>query len=49
VRGVRVVDAGRVVTATVSASLNRGLHLVGKFFGAERRTQVADAMGYFGG
>src|SRR5260370_579789 len=37
----RVVDTGRVITAgAVSSSLDLGLHLVGRFFGADERARV---------
>jgi cyclohexyl-isocyanide hydratase len=45
VRGARVVDDGRVVTAgAVSSAIDLGLHLVGKYWGEERRGVVARAM-----
>jgi cyclohexyl-isocyanide hydratase len=41
----RVVDAGRAITAgAVSSSLDLGLHLVGRFFGADEQTRVSRAM-----
>lgn len=41
----RVVDEGRVVTAGgVSSSLDLGLHLVDKFWGAAERARVAEQM-----
>jgi transcriptional regulator GlxA family with amidase domain len=45
IRDVRVVDAGRVVTGgAVSSSLDVGLTLVEKLFGAAERSRVARAM-----
>lgn len=45
----RIVDEGRVVTAGgVSSSLDLGLHLVEKFWGAEARARVARQMEYRG-
>jgi cyclohexyl-isocyanide hydratase len=43
----RVVDAGRVITAgAVSSSLDLGLHLVGRFFGAGEQARVSRAMAH---
>jgi transcriptional regulator GlxA family with amidase domain len=40
-----VVDDGRVITAgAVSSALDLGVHLVGKYWGEERRAAVARAM-----
>ncbi|HJQ85526.1 MAG TPA: DJ-1/PfpI family protein [Candidatus Binatia bacterium] len=45
--GERVVDEGRLVTAAgVSASLDLGLHLVEKFWGAATRRRVGEQMEY---
>lgn len=45
VRDVRLVDAGRVVTAgAVSSSLDLGLHLVKKHWGDEEHARIAKAM-----
>lgn len=45
VRDVRVVDAGRVVTAgAVLSSLDLGLHLVKKHWGPDEHDRVAKAM-----
>jgi transcriptional regulator GlxA family with amidase domain len=47
VRDVRTVDAGRVVTGgAVSSSLDVGLLLVEKHFGAAERSRVARAMNF---
>ena len=46
----RVVDEGRVVTAGgVTSALDLGLHLVGRFWGAEARARVARQMEYITG
>jgi len=43
----RVVDEGRVVTAGgVSSSLDLGLYLVEKFWGADARGKIAAQMEY---
>lgn len=45
VREDRVVDAGRVVTSGgVTAGIDLGLHLVGRFWGAEARGRIARQM-----
>jgi cyclohexyl-isocyanide hydratase len=45
VRGQRVVDEGRVVTAAgVSASIDLGLHLVAKYWGEAARERIARQM-----
>ena len=45
----RVVDEGRVVTAGgVSSSLDLGLYLVEKFWGADARVKIAAQMEYRG-
>lgn len=50
VRNRRVVDEGRVVTAAgVSASLDLGLHLVGKHWGDDARVRIAEKMELLGG
>ena len=42
---LRVVDAGRVITAAgVTAGIDLGLHLVGRFWGAEARRRIARQM-----
>jgi transcriptional regulator GlxA family with amidase domain len=45
----RVVDEGRVVTAGgVSSSLDLGLYLVEKYWGADARVRIANQMEYRG-
>ncbi len=47
VRGLRVVDQGRVVTAGgVTAGIDLGLHLVGRLFGLDLAGRVGQAMEY---
>jgi transcriptional regulator GlxA family with amidase domain len=49
IEGARVVDEGDVVTAGgVTRGIDLGLHLVGRFWGAEARTRVARQMEWGG-
>lgn len=49
VADLRIVDEGQIVTAGgVASSLDLGLYLVEKFWGAEARTRIAAQMAYRG-
>jgi transcriptional regulator GlxA family with amidase domain len=47
VRGMRIVDQGSLLTAAgVTAGIDLGLHLVGRYFGKNLENRVADVLEY---
>ncbi len=46
-RGLRIVDNGNILTAGgVTAGIDLGLHLVGRYFGKNLQNRIADVMEY---